>query len=341
MIFTVLAFILATGFQERPYLIDDPELTASEITWVNGYLFLNDEFREHKIRMYNAADGTFIGSWGTSGRGPGDYISALLHPGSNSNLLEVVDTNNKKIDVYNTNCLGDLNVFTEAPGCIIETIPIVSSREAIHLGGNHVLDHSSTYEGNLFLANENRRELLSELPDEIYDLHRRPVFSVMMATGRLVASPDRMSAAYFADSFDYAQFFNLDENEEKLKLTHTNPFTWLPDFNVMELDIGGMVSEGDNYRHAFYSPVFNAATDTYFVLYSGRYKKDYENDSGGMNRAALSQAIKVFTRNGEEVDRVELEEEVQVFTISADGRMLYGLTIDDDSVTRVIEHELN
>ncbi len=332
--------MLFTLPQEGDYLIDDPELTSSRITWVNGYLFLNDEFLEHKIRMYDASDGTFKGSWGRSGRGPGDYNSVRFHPGRAPNLLEVVDTNNKKIDVYDTECLGVLDNFDRAPDCISDTIQIVSSGRAIYLGDNQVLDHSSTPDGNIFLATGNHRERLAEVPEEIFELHASRQFAVWMASGLLVASPDRASAAFFAGSFDYAQFFNLDEEEGKLRQTNEHQFSWLPDFEVMELDIGGTMESGENYRHAFSSAIFNPAADAYYVLYSGKSDRDYIADSGEGSLTGYSEKVRVFTREGHELESINLGVELFHIAISSDGSTLFGLTMDEDFVSRVVKIDL-
>lgn len=220
--------------------IQDGLTMPLDLAYVDGWLFVYELYSRNHILAFDAKSGQKMMDFGSDGRGPGEYQTIAIQKGSGRNKLEVVDTGNKKIDINDVPCLKSLSGGQSATSCIEQTALITATRHAVHLQGNLILNHSISPEGVLNLSQNGRTSrYLAEIPAELNRKYTRPNHAAMSMTGRLTASLDRTRFAYFADSFDYALFFQ--RSDTTVNLVHEQKYTYLPSFDVQEFDRGSAV----------------------------------------------------------------------------------------------------
>jgi hypothetical protein len=308
-----------------------------DLALVDGWLFVYEHYSKNKIIAFDAGTGEKVLEFATEGRGPGEYISLLIQKGSGDNTLELVDTVNKKVDSYNVPCLKNMQNVRQSNRCIESTHIITASRQAIQITANLTLNHSASVNGFLNLSSsESILKSLSSIPNEILRKYNRPNHAAMTMTGRLTASSDRRYFAYFADSFDYALFFQ--RNGTDAAQVSERKHTFLPSFEVQEFGGGSAVflPAGD-YTYTFGSP--DSGKNNYFVLYSGKQSSDVSQSEGAEWRA-FTNRVHVYSRQGNKVKELMLDREVFNIAVNLDESMLYGIHFDSEMNPTIIKATL-
>lgn len=313
--------------------IQDGLNMPTDLAWVDGWLFVKEESSGNRILAFDANTGKKVFEFGLAGRGPGEYLSFSIQKGPGEGTLEISDTGNKKIDIYIVGCLKSLSSSQRASECIKETHLVTASRQAISLTGNRILNHSALPDGILNTSENGRMtRVIAGIPDEVKNKYTRPGHAAMTMTGRVTASPDRMWFAYFADSFDYALFFQHNNSETSLVRNH--PFTFLPSFDVQVYDGGSAVFlPGPDYTYTFGSP--DSGIENYFVLYSGKRSKDTALNDDAEWRA-FTNTIRVFNRKGEMQRQLLIDTEVFSIAVSWDEQEIFGIHYNRDMVPAII-----
>lgn len=305
-----------------------------DLALVDGWLFVHEHYSRNKVLAFDAVTGKKMLEFATEGRGPGEYISLLLQKGSGDNTLELVDTVNKKIDSYSVPCLKNLQNVRQSNRCIESTQIITASRQAIQLSDNLTLNHSASVNGFLNLSSsESILKSLSNIPTEILRKYNRPNHAAMTMTGRLTASPDRRYFAYFADSFNYALFFQRS-GTDAAKISE-RMFTFLPSFEVKEFGGGSAVFlPAEDYTYTYGSP--DSGKNNYFVLYSGKKSADVTQSEGAEWRA-FTNRVHVYSWQGTKVKELKLDREVFNFAVNLDESMLFGILFDNEMNPTIIK----
>lgn len=315
-------------------------LHTSDISYAGGWLFVQDEIPDYHIQAYNPSTGEKEYGFGRRGRGPGEYLSVSIQKGPGDGLIEISDVKNKKNDIYDVSCLKKKPPTSQVDKCIVSTVPILATRQAIILENDLVINHGSNTEGVLFLSKDSQKlTYIDEKPQSIRERYRRPLHEAMAMTGLLAANPDRTWFAYFADSFDRALFYKRSGND--VSLFKESKYTFLPEFEVTDFGRSSMLVPADNYISAFRSPV--AGRNHYFVLYSGKSNEDVSEELmevDGADWRSFTNIVKVYSWDGREVAEIQLSEEVLFISVNYNETVLYGVTFNKNIEATIIKAEI-
>lgn len=316
-------------FNETVELKAIPSLTnafwqVSNIGYSKGWLFIEDQLTENLIKVYDAATGEKMYEFGRKGRGPGELDGVFtIQRWSDPGYIEISDVSNKKNDIYNVDCLKQKPPVSQAHNCIETSVPTLASRQALIINNNDlVLNHGATVQGNLYLSRDGQTtQHLVEIPRPVSEKYANPMHAVITMSGRLAASPDRTRFAYFANTFDWALFF--ERNGDDIELIHEHGFSYLPEFNVRN---NGVITPSENYRAGFGHAV--SGKEHYFVLYSGKNAEEAEAE--GVLAPHYTNRLKVFDWEGNEVREIQLDRAISIFTVNHDETKIYGINFNED-----------
>lgn len=322
-------FYASTQLEAIPNL-SEVLVQTSTMAYAEGWLFIQDQASDFGIQVYDPNTGIKEYEFGRKGRGPGEYLSILVHSGPGPDRLEVTDVTNRKNDIYNVSCLKAKPPVSQAHKCIEATESNVASRQAMILQEDLILNQGATTEGILFVSSGNNiKEQLANTPIAIRNKYERPIHEAMAMTGWLSANPDRTRIAYFADSFDRALFYK--RTGDRLKLIKEHKFSFLPEFDVKDYGGSSMLTPSEQYRAAFEHPV--GGSKHYFVLYSGKSSEDLTSDE---DARSFTNRIRVFDWEGNELQEIFLDRNIAILTVSHDESTIYGVTFNaDDEATFV------
>lgn len=307
-----------------------------DLAYVDGLLFVNDVYGSSLITGYDAISGEKLIEFGRSGSGPGEYESVTIQKGPGTSTLEVVDVNNKKIDVYDVNCLKNFQSANNTASCIENTYMVSTNRHAVTLTGNLIVNHNITPDGVLQISKEEiHQENLDTVPEELLNRYDRPIYAAMAMSGRITANHDRSYFAYFADSFDHALFFHRSDTE--IRQIHEQTFTFIPDYTVENIGGSAILNEGDSYTYTFGSP--DSGFENYYVLYSGKTSEDTEFEEGAEWRA-FTNIVKVYNWQGSKERAIYLDIDVFIITVSHDEQSLFGINYDEGMNPSIIKVSL-
>lgn len=308
----------------------------SDIAFVDGWLFIREEFFDYEIKVYNGKTGNKEYEFGRKGRGPAEYLTYTIQRGPGNNTLEISDTANRKNDVYDVGCLKRKPRESELHKCILSSTPNAASRQALVLNEDLIVNHGSNFEGVVYLSvKEKISEFIDTIPEEVNDLFNRPIQGAMAMTGKIAGNSERNRFAYFADSFDRAVFYYREGDEVALLKEHE--YSFLPEFDLTDYGSSSVLRPSEKYRGAFYSPV--AGSKHYFVLYSGKTAADVEMKEGAEWRAS-SNIIKVFTWEGEEVSEIRLDRDLFMLAVNEEETKIFGIHLDKDLHVSVVSAEI-
>lgn len=314
--------------------IQDGLAMPLDLAYVDGWLFVYELYSRNHILVFDAKSGQKMMEFGSDGRGPGEYQTIAIQKGPGKTKLEVVDTGNKKIDIYDVPCLKSLSGGRSATSCIEQTALITATRHAVHVQDSMILNHSTSPEVVLSLSQNGRTSRsLAEIPAEVIRKYNRPNHAAMSMTGRLTASLDRIRFAYFADSFDYALFFQ--RSDTTVNLVHEQKYTYLPSFDVQEFDRGSAVFQPDeDFRYAYGSP--DAGLNNIYVLYSGKQSTGEVANNDADWRTFTNQ-VNVYNWEGAKLGQILLDKEVFNIAVSTDESSIFGIHFDKEMNPTVIK----
>jgi hypothetical protein len=305
---------------------------VSDMAYAKGWLFFQDQKPKYGIQVYNPRTGEKEYEFGRTGRGPGEYQSFTIQRGPGPGLIEISDVDNKKNDIYDVSCLKKKPPASEAHKCIIKTEKNLASRQALILNNEMVLNQGATTGGFLFLSkNQKKLKYLSQTPEEIKEKYKRPLHQSMSMTGSIASNSDRTKFAYFADSFNWALFF--ERKGDRVEFLREYEYSFLPEFTVKKFGRSSMLVPAKNYRSAFEYPV--SGQKHYFVLYSGKSSEDVKKE-GGLS-STFTNRIKVFNWKGKEITEIFLSENVGIFTTNYNEDMVYAITFNKNSEATVLK----
>lgn len=296
---------------------------VSNIGYSEGWLFIEDQLTENLIKVYDGGTGEKVYEFGRKGRGPGEYQYFTIQRGPGTGLIELSDASNNKNDVYNVDCLKKKPPVSRAHTCIEKSVPTLASRQALIINNrNVVLNHGANAHGTLFLSKDEQiTHYHAEIPLPVTEKYSNAMRAVITMSGRLAANPDRTKVAYFADSFDWALFF--ERNGDVMELINEHGFSYLPEFDVRN---NGVFIPSEDYRAAYRHPV--SGKEHYFVLYSGKNVKEAEAE--GVLAPHFTNRLKVFDWEGNEVKEIKLDRAISIFTVNHDETKIYGINFNED-----------
>jgi|AntRauTorckE6833_2_1112554.scaffolds.fasta_scaffold00169_25 hypothetical protein len=310
----------------------------SELVIIDDLLFIKIDKQDYGIVVYDLTLEKEIFKFGRRGRGPAEYLNFSIQKGPGKNLLEITDSANRKNDIYDVSCIKQNLSLETLTNCIIYSIPNSATSQALTFSNESemVFNKGSSVDGILW---ESEKEVivryLKDAPNKLKEKYERPIHSSLASTGKITANYKRDRFAYFADSFDWSLFYELDS--DSLRLINENTYSYLPDFEVIDFGSSSYLETGEEYKAAFASPV--AGQSHYFVLYSGKTSEDVEMTEGAEWRA-FTNRVKVFDFNGNEIQEIILDEDLFIITVNYDESMIYGITIDRELNPSILKAEI-
>ena len=322
-------------------LVKDGVFYPNDLTVVGEFIFLKDLLEstgEYGIKIYERRSGVKIKEFLRPGRGPSEYLSFNIRKGRESMTLEVSDNKNKKNDTYSVECIISLPADGDLTKCLKESIPNYTTREAIIVDDNLILNTSSEVGGINFLSNREKIiDYVTEVPDKIEEKYSNSYTGGIAMAGYLVGNFKRNKFAYFGRYYDQSIFFLYQNgifNEYK-----NNHYSHLPELDIINIGGNRIVEPSDKAKFGFLSPVSDSSN--IYVLYSGQTLDDVPR-SDDIEWRALTTKIKVFDWEGAEVSEFKVDYPLLHIAVSEDGEYLYGvaLTDEDSMVLEVVTYSL-
>lgn len=293
------------------------------------YLILIDSKGEKLIHIYDIKSNSLLGSFGTLGQGPGEFIgpSQVIQDKDDPGSFWIYDVSTRSVKKFNVNKVLKGNIY---PDNIIQLSSECGTTTSLAFASdNKIFGVGIYYKGRIAIFDASGRFIKSvgDLPillkDEKYSFYNSHAFNggfiIKNKSKELFIAP-RLSSVI--------EIYSI---EGGLVETLIGPTSFYPEYSIVPAGHSYTMAYNKNTRHGFVDIQYSEALDRLFVLYSG----NYQFNKNKIN-AILGKTIYVLDNKNTIVEDIELDTPIAQMRISNNGLIIYGFT---ESEVRIFKYK--
>ncbi len=293
---------------------------SSSFALINNYLLLIDKKADKVIKIFDLKSYKLLKSFGDRGQGPSEFIGAsdIIPDPKDKNIFWIFDITARKLKKYNINKV--LSNKFEPEKIIKISGGDGPSSQLIITPDDKIIAVGIFFKGRISIYNMNG--------DFIRSVGKIPV---VLKNGRFSSQHSHGFSGRFILKNNFKEIFiatrygaiveNYNIENGKLISTFLGPDSFFPEYEIVPAGESYTMTYNKKTRFGYLDICYNKKLDRLFLLYSGEYRYNKDN-----NRPNFSNIIYILDNKGTIVEQIVLDKKVVRIRISDDGSTLFGLS---------------
>ena len=302
----------------------------SRLEIIGNYLLLADTKADKMIKIIDLKSYELLKSFGSKGQGPDEFIgvSQIIPDQKDNNTFWIYDVSTRNLKKFNISTVLNNDSYLE------EIIRISSENsgiptQLIFAPDNKILGVGLFFKGRISIYDMSGGYIRSI--GKIPVILENERFASQHSHGFIgnFIFKDRSREIFIATRLgSIIEKYNIYGN---LISTFYGPDLFFPEYKIVPAGEYYTMTYNNKSRFGYLDICYNKKLDRLFLLYSGEYQYNKEN-----NRPNFSNIIYILDNKETIVEQIELDKEIFQMNISDDGSTIFGL-----SETEILKFEYN